>query len=88
MIINTVKTAGKTKKVPVSSLAAGTLVYWESAFNWDGVSRRLVFVVLAYWNNPSKSVGAVGLQDGGYLAPDTLVEPLEPGTEFTVVVGG
>ena len=87
MIINTVKIAGKTKKVPVSSLAAGTLVYWESAFNWDGVSRWLVFVVLAYWNNPSQ-IGAVGLQDGGYLTPDTLVEPLEPGAEFTVVVGG
>jgi hypothetical protein len=63
-----------TKKV--EDLKGGTLVRWSGK----------PYVVLLYDKNPA-GIGAVALEDGGYLTPDTIVEVIPAGEVFTITVG-
>jgi hypothetical protein len=60
----------------VEDLKGGTLVRWSGK----------TYVVLLYDKNPA-GIGAVALEDGGYLAPNTTVEAIPAGEVLTITVG-
>jgi hypothetical protein len=60
----------------VKDLKNGSIVRWGGGF----------YVVLLYMANASQ-IGAVSLQDGGYLTPDTVVEIVPAGDVLTLTVG-
>ena len=78
--MNTVTVEGMDKEtVPVESLPGGTLVTWK----YSGSKR--VFIVVRYKSNAS-DVEAIALDNGGFLAPGTLVTRLPEGTKIEVTV--
>lgn len=61
--------------VPVESLPGGTFVTWTGS--------KRVFIVVRYKSNVS-DVAAIALDNGGFLAPGTLVTKLPEGTKIEV----
>lgn len=73
---NTVtRQTGRISTHPISSFDGGTLIEWKGR----------IYVVLEYKKNNHDQVGAVCLEDGGYLSPTEGVVGLSAGETVTIV---
>lgn len=65
---------------PIKDFEGGTLVRVD-----EGCARD-IYIVVRYRSNPA-NIGAIKLEDGGYLTPTTKVTPLSEGEVVELTAG-